>query len=71
MLVAIKASLITAINTNVGMSDGKKDKTALHRNKIRDYLNTHNYNMNADVRKLCRTSLATVNWILIQSTADL
>ncbi len=37
-LVAIKASLIAAISTSDVISDGKMDKTALRRNKIREYL---------------------------------
>ena len=60
MLSAIKASLIDAIST----SDGKIDKATLRWNKIQEYLKTHDYIMNADVRKLCGVSAATANRIL-------
>ena len=64
MLSAIKASLIEAINTSDGMSDGKIDKATLRWNKIQEYLQTHDYIMNADVRELCGVSAATANRIL-------
>lgn len=64
MLSAIKASLIEAINSNDEMSDGKIDKTTLRWNKIQEYLKTHDYIMNADVRELCGVSAATANRIL-------
>lgn len=64
MLSAIKASLIEAISTSDEMSDGKMDKAALRWNKIQEYLKTHDYIMNADVRELCRVSAATANRIL-------
>lgn len=60
MLPAIKASLIEAIS----MSDGKMDKVTLRWNKIKEYLKTHDYIMNADVRELCGVSAATANRIL-------
>uniref|UniRef100_UPI003A959D71 Fic family protein n=1 Tax=Dysosmobacter welbionis TaxID=2093857 RepID=UPI003A959D71 len=65
MLSAIKASLIDAINTSDEMSDGKVDKATLRWNKIQEYLKTHDYIMNADVRELCGVSAATANRILI------
>ena len=65
MLSAIKASLIEAINLNDEMSDGKIDKTTLRWNKIQEYLQTHDYIMNADVRELCGVSAATANRILV------
>lgn len=65
MLSAIKASLIEAINLNDEMSDGKIDKTTLRWNKIQEYLKTHDYIMNADVRELCGVSAATANRILV------
>lgn len=65
MLSAIKASLIEAINTSDGMSDEKLDKAALRWNKIQEYLKTHDYIMNADVRELCGVSAATANRILV------
>ena len=64
MLSAIKASLIEVINTSRGMSDGKMDKVTLRWNKIQEYLKTHDYIMNADVRELCGVSAATANRIL-------
>ena len=70
MLSAIKASLIEAINLNNEMSDGKIDKTTLRWNKIQEYLKTHDYIMNADVRELCGVSAATANRILAQIVKD-
>ena len=64
MLSAIKTSLIEAINTSDEMSDGKMDKATLRWNKIQEYLKTHDYIMNADVRELCGVSAATANRIL-------
>ena len=65
VLSVIKASLIDAINTSDEMSDGKVDKATLRWNKIQEYLKTHDYIMNADVRELCGVSAATANRILI------
>lgn len=45
------------------MSDGKIDKAILRWNKIQEYLKTHDYIMNADVRELCGVSAATANRI--------
>lgn len=70
MLSAIKASLIEAINLNDEMSDGKIDKTTLRWNKIQEYLQTHDYIMNADVRELCGVSAATANRILANMTME-
>ena len=64
MLSAIKASLIDGISTGDEVSDGKIDKAALRWNKIQEYLKTHEYIMNADVRELCGVSAATANRIL-------
>ena len=64
MLSAIKAALMDAINTSDEMSDGKVDKATLRWNKIQEYLKTHDYIMNADVRELCGVSAATANRIL-------
>lgn len=50
MLLDIKASLTEVINTSDAMSDGKIDKVAFRWNKIQEYLKTHDYIMNADVR---------------------
>jgi len=46
------------------MSDGKSDKKALRWQKIEQFLQTHEYIMNADVRELCGVSAATANRIL-------
>ena len=64
MLSAINASLTDTICTSDEMSDGKMDKAALRWKKIEEYLKTHDYIMNADVRKLCGVSAATANRIL-------
>ena len=64
MLSAIKVSLIEAINTSNEMSVEKIDKATLRWNKIQEYLKTHDYIMNADVRELCGVSAATANRIL-------
>ena len=69
MLSAIKASLMDAINMSDEMSDDisdrKTDKAATRWNKIQEYLKTHDYIMNADVRALCGVSAATANRILM------
>ena len=64
MLSAIKASLIEAINASDEMSDGMMDKAAIRWRKIEDYLKTHPFIQNADVRVLCDVSAATANRIL-------
>ena len=53
-----------AANTSDEMSDGKLDKATLRWNKIQEYLKTHDYIMNNDVRELCEVSAATANRIL-------
>lgn len=70
MLSAIKASLIEAISTSDEMSDGKMDKATLRWKKIEEYLKTHDYIMNADVRELCGVSAATANRILARLLAE-
>jgi Fic family protein len=64
MMSAIKASLMDAISTSDEMSDGKMDKATLRWKKIEEYLKTHDYIMNANVRELCGVSAATANRIL-------
>ena len=64
MLSAIKASLMDAISVSDAMSDGKLDKKMLRWQKIEQFLQTHEYIMNADVRELCGVSAATANRIL-------
>ena len=70
MLSAIKATLIEAISTSDEMSDGKMDKATLRWKKIEEYLKTHEYIMNANVRELCGVSAATANRILARMTED-
>ena len=69
MLSVIKASLIDAIHTSDAMSDGKMDKKTLRWQKIEQFLQTHEYIMNADVRELCGVSAATANRILAELAA--
>ena len=70
MLSAIKASLMDAINTSDEMSNEKMDKATLRWKKIKEYLKTHDYIMNADVRELCGVSSATANRILTRLSAE-
>ena len=70
MMSAIKASLIEANNTSNEMSDGKINKVALRWKKIEEYLKTHDYIMNADVRELCGVSAATANRTLSMLTIE-
>lgn len=63
-ILDLRASLIDAIQTSDGMSDGKTDKKALRWQKIEQFLQTHAYIMNSDVRELCGVSAATANRIL-------
>lgn len=70
MLSTIKASLIGAIKTSDGMSDGTVDKEALRWRNIQEFLKNHDYIMNADVRVLCGVSAATANRILSGLTTD-
>ena len=70
MASAIKASLMDAISTSDKMSDGKMDKAALRWKKIEEYLKTHDYIMNADVRELFGVSVATANRILAGLASD-
>ena len=46
------------------MHAGKIDKKTLRWQKIEQFLQTHEYIMNADVRELCGVSAATANRIL-------
>ena len=48
------------------MSDGKMDKKSLRWQKIEQFLQTHAYIMNADVRELCGVSAATANRVLAE-----
>mgnify|MGYP002992192636 CR=1 FL=1 len=70
MLSVIKASLIDATHTRDAMSDGKMDKKALRWQKIEQFLQTHEYIMNADVRELCGVSAATANRLLAEFVSN-
>lgn len=70
MLSAIKASLIDAINTTDAMRGGKLNKAATRQLKIEQYLQTHEYIMNSDVRELCGVSPATANRVLAGLVKD-
>lgn len=70
MLAAIKAALIETISVRDVMSEEKMDKAVLRWNKIQEYLKTHDYIMNADVRTLCGVSPATANRILVRLTEE-
>jgi Fic family protein len=70
MLSAIKASLMDAINTSDAMSDGKMDKAMMRWKQIEDFLQTHDYIMNADVRELCGVSAATANRVLAKLLSE-
>ena len=70
MLSAIKASLIETINLNDEVRNVKIDKATLRWNKIQEYLQTHDYIMNADVRELCSVSAATANRILCRLVSE-
>ena len=65
MLSAIKASLVDAINTSDAVSDGAMYKATIRWKQIENFLETHPYIMNADVRALCNVSAATANRILL------
>ena len=70
ILSTIKASLIDAINTSDEMSDGSMDKATMRWTQIEKFLETHEFIMNADVRKLCNVSAATANRILAGFATD-
>ena len=65
MLSAIKASLMEAISSSDVVRGGSTDKATLRWKQIKNYLETHPYIMNADVRSLCNVSSATANRILV------
>jgi len=70
MLSVIKASLIDAIKTSDETSDSKMDKATLRWMQIEKFLKTHEFIMNADVRKIFGVSSATANRILLSLTDD-
>ncbi len=59
-----------AIGTSDGMSDAVMDKDTRRWKLIEEYLVTHEYIMNADVRKIFEVSAATSNRILAGYTAE-
>ena len=71
MLSAIKVSLIDAIDASGAMSDGKIDKATFRWKQIENFLETHEFIMNADVRALCGVSAATANRIIVGLVADM
>lgn len=70
MFSAIKASLMDAIDTSDVVSDAVMDKEARRWKLIEEYLVTHEYIMNADVREICDVSAATANRILAGLSAE-
>ena len=70
MLSAIKAALMEAISANDTVSDGKADKSAVRWRQIQQFLQTHTFIRNADVRVLCGVSPATANRILAGLVED-
>lgn len=62
--VAIKASLIDAINVSDAVSDGAMDKATIRWKQIEKLLETHPCIMNTNLRDLCGVSAATANRIL-------
>lgn len=70
MLATIKASLMDALNVSDEMNDGTVDKAAIRWKQIKDFLQAHEFIMNADVRALCEVSSATANRILAGLTAE-
>ena len=53
MLSAIKASLVDAISTSDGPSDESVDKATMRWKQIEEFLKTHPFIMNADIRAIC------------------
>lgn len=70
MLSTIKASLTDALTTNDVMSDEKMDKATMRWKLIEEFLQTHEYIMNADVRELSGVSAATANRILVDLVTE-
>ena len=56
MLSAIKASLVDAISTSDGPSDESVDKATMRWKQIEEFLKTHPFIMNADIRAICGVS---------------
>ena len=61
MLSAIKASLMDAISASDALSDWKMDRSTMRWKLIEEFLQMHEYIMNADVREMCGVSVTTAN----------
>lgn len=61
MLSAIKASLVDAISTSDGPSDESVDKATMRWKQIEEFLKTHPFIMNADIRAICGVSAPTAS----------
>lgn len=70
MLSAIKESLIDAIYTSDGVSAAVTNKSKSRWQQVENFLSTHPYIMNADVRAMCNVSSATANRILSGFASD-
>lgn len=70
MLSIIKASLIDALRASDEMSDARLDKSAIRRQTITQFLQSHDYIMNGDVRELFDVSPATANRVLTDLEKD-
>lgn len=70
MLSAIKASLVDAISTSDGPSDESVDKATMRWKQIEEFLKTHPFIMNADIRAICGVSAPTANRILAKRVAE-
>lgn len=70
MLATIKASLIESAHMSDEMSDALENKLAKRWKQIEQFLESHNFIQNADVRQLCGVSAATANRILAGFAAE-
>ena len=64
MLSIIKAAISEAIESNIEMDAKTTDRRSIRWSKIQNYLKSHDFIMNSDVRELCDVSSATANRIL-------
>ena len=64
MLSIIKAAISEAIEADIEMDAKTTDRRSMRWSKIQNYLKTHDFIMNSDVRELCDVSSATANRIL-------
>ena len=70
MLSAIKDILQETVNMEDEVRDKKEDKMTLRWEKIEEYLISHDFIMNANVRELCGVSASTANRILSKLVAN-